>query len=108
LAACAAPVIAVSPIIAGDAVKGPTAKMLRELGVPATNDTIAQRYADFLDALVIDTGDVEGPGRPDLTIKRAPTLMRTLEDREVLAETVLTFADTLAREKQAAPTGDGA
>jgi LPPG:FO 2-phospho-L-lactate transferase len=107
LVACAAPVIAVSPIIAGDAVKGPTAKMLRELGVPVTNDTIAQRYADFLDALVIDIGDAERPDRPGLTIRRAPTLMRTLEDREALASIVLTLADTLTCEEPSARAGDG-
>ena len=49
MANCAAPVIAVSPIIAGRAVKGPTAKMMTELGLDPSAGTVAQRYSDLLD-----------------------------------------------------------
>ena len=54
---CQAPVVAVSPIIAGRAVKGPTAKMLDELGVVPSAETVARRYADMIDVFVADPDD---------------------------------------------------
>ncbi len=54
LAGARAPVIAVSPIIAGAAVKGPTDKIMRELGVPTTQDSIACHYQGLLDGYVVD------------------------------------------------------
>ena len=47
LSACAAPVIAVSPIIGGRAVKGPTAKMMGELGMAPSAAAVAKRYGDL-------------------------------------------------------------
>ena len=41
--------VAVSPLIAGKAVKGPTAKIMQELGVPLTASAIARHYAEILD-----------------------------------------------------------
>src|SRR6266700_3813388 len=43
LAECAAPVVAVSPLIGGQAVKGPTAKIMSELGMPQTQASIGAR-----------------------------------------------------------------
>ena len=54
LSACAAPVIAVSPIIGGRAVKGPTAKMMTELGITPSAAAVAKRYGDLLDGYVMD------------------------------------------------------
>lgn len=90
---CDAPVVAVSPIVGGRAVKGPTAKMMQELGLPVTSATVAGRYGDLLDGYVVDDGDATG-----VTAKLhiAPTLMTTLDDKEALARTVLSFADSLA------------
>src|SRR5262249_61023767 len=48
IAACAAPVIAVSPIIGGRAVKGPTAKLMAELGLPVSAEAVARRHRDPL------------------------------------------------------------
>ncbi|WP_332815994.1 2-phospho-L-lactate transferase [Ramlibacter sp.] len=52
-----APVVAVSPLVGGDAVKGPLAKMLRELGRPLTPVAIAEHYGDLLDGFVLDARD---------------------------------------------------
>jgi len=92
LAGCGAPVVAVSPIVGGRAVKGPTAKMMQELGLPVSAASAAARYGDLLAGYVVDTADAE-----DVRAKVhvAPTLMTTLEDREQLARTVLGFADSL-------------
>ncbi len=89
---CGAPVVAVSPIVGGRAVKGPTAKMMQELGLTVSSATVAARYGDLLDGYVVDAGDAEGI-RAKLHI--TPTLMTTLEDREALARDVLGFADRL-------------
>ena len=98
LAACRAPVVAVSPIVGGDAVKGPTAKLMRELGLAVGHAAIARHYAGLIDALVVDADE---PGLReacggDIEIVVAPTLMRSLGDRERLAAVVLEHADRSA------------
>ncbi len=91
LAACRAPVVAVSPIIAGRAVKGPTAKMMAELGLDASAAGVAARYGDLLDGYVVDHADAaDVPGAT-----AAQTLMKTIADREGLARVVLELADRL-------------
>jgi len=90
-----APVIAVSPLIAGKAVKGPTDKLMRELGVEASHDAIATHYAPCLDGLLIHQGDA-GP-RGDLPVRIGDTLMRDDEDRMRVAREVLVFGEELAR-----------
>ena len=114
LAQCAAPVVAVSPIIGGRAVKGPTAKMLTELGMPATATAVARRYADLLDGYVLDYVDAAEAQGLDIPVAAAKALMVTMEDREALARAVLAHADTLAqarhensrsRSRVAAPDG---
>jgi LPPG:FO 2-phospho-L-lactate transferase len=94
-----APVIAVSPIIAGRAVKGPTAKMMTELGLDASAGTVAQRYSDLLDGYVIDHADMSEVVSIDARVTLAQTLMTTIEDREALARTVLDAAAVLRRRK---------
>jgi LPPG:FO 2-phospho-L-lactate transferase len=99
LMACRAPVIAVSPIIAGRAVKGPTAKMMTELGLDPTAGTVAQRYSDLLDGYVIDHADMAEVVSIDARVTLAQTVMTTMEDREALAKTVLDAAAVLRRRK---------
>lgn len=103
LAACPVPVVAVSPIVAGDAVKGPTAKLMRELGLQVGHAAVARHYAGLVDALVVDADE---PGLRaaggDVDIVVAPTLMTSLADRERLARVVLSAADRTARGRRAA------
>ena len=94
-----APVITVSPIIAGQAVKGPTAKMMTELGMDPSAGTVAQRYRDLLDGYVIDPADMSEVVSIDARVTLAQTLMRTMEDREALARTVIEAAAILRRRK---------
>jgi LPPG:FO 2-phospho-L-lactate transferase len=96
IAACPAPVLAVSPLIGGRAVKGPTAKMLAELGIPVTAAAVARRYAGLLDGYVLDRLDGAEAAEIDIPTLATNTLMVTLEDREVLARAVLAHADALA------------
>ena len=55
LQASGAPVIAVSPIVGGKAVKGPTAKIMAELGLAPDSRAIARHYAGLIDGFVIDS-----------------------------------------------------
>jgi LPPG:FO 2-phospho-L-lactate transferase len=92
---CQAPVIAVSPIIGGKAVKGPTAKMMIEMGLTPSAMVTAEHYHDLLDGYVLDNEDAEISHRLDLPTFPAQTLMVTLADREALARHVLVIADSL-------------
>ena len=92
LRACRAPVVAVSPIIGGKAVKGPTAKIMAELGLPVGAVAIARHYADILDIYVADEADTHEVGELGIPVRLTHTLMRTLEDRDALARAVLAAA----------------
>jgi len=94
---CRAPVVAVSPIVAGQAVKGPTAKMMAELGLPVDAATPARHYRDFLDLYVADEADAPAVAGLDLPVVLTRTLMQSLADREALARTVLAAAERVGR-----------
>ena len=91
------PVIAVTPLIGGEAVKGPTAKIMRELGIAPTARAIAQHYASWIDAFVLDRADAAQATTFDIPVHVTDTLMKSLGDRERLAREVLGFAATLPR-----------
>jgi LPPG:FO 2-phospho-L-lactate transferase len=91
------PAVAVSPILGGDVVKGPAAKMCRELGVPVSAVSVARHYEDFLDGFVLDVVDrdliprVEALG---MAAQAMPTMMKSVETRVEVARGVLHFAVT--------------
>jgi LPPG:FO 2-phospho-L-lactate transferase len=97
---CPAPVIAVSPIIGGGAVKGPTAKMMRELGLPVTAAAVAQHYDGLIDLFVVDHSEGE-ISLPNMRIAKAAILMTSLAEREALAKVVLEFAAKFRAESRA-------
>ena len=84
-----APVVVISPLVGGKAVKGPTAKLMAELGVPANNEAIAAHYAPFADAMLHDAGD-DAPSA--LRTLATSTLMLDLEDRKRVAVAALRLA----------------
>jgi LPPG:FO 2-phospho-L-lactate transferase len=96
LSACAAPIVAVSPIIGGRAVKGPTAKMMAELGMSPSAAAVARRYGDLIDGYVMDAEDAEEAAQVAPKVTLAPTLMTSLAEKEQLARIVLEAADALA------------
>jgi LPPG:FO 2-phospho-L-lactate transferase len=98
LRAGVAPVVAVAPIVGGQAIKGPTAKMMMELAVPTSATAVAERYADIIDGYIVDHADAEAKVAFPLTVTH--TVMRTLQDREALARAALAAADALAKAKQ--------
>lgn len=93
-----APVVAVSPIVKGMALKGPTAKLMRELGVAESALSVAEHYRDLIDGFVLDEtdADLETQIRElGLSTNVQQTIMRTLEDRIDLAAAVVEFAESL-------------
>jgi LPPG:FO 2-phospho-L-lactate transferase len=97
LADCTAPVIAVSPIIGGRAIKGPTAKMMAELGMTPSAGGVARRYDELIDGYVCDFADMDQAAGVSAKVTLAQTLMSTLADREALARVVLSAARMLRR-----------
>ena len=91
IAAADAPVIAVSPFVAGRAVKGPTEAFMAAIGRPATAAGVASLYAGVIDAMVVDEGDPDPPPE-GLRVHVCPTLMTGAEGRRALATKVLAFA----------------
>ena len=94
------PVVAVSPIVGGRALKGPAAKMMRELGLPATASAIAGHYRGLVDAMVIDEadhGEADGIRRLGQEVLVTGTVMRSAADRRRLALEVIAFAEGLRR-----------
>jgi len=87
-----APVIAVSPLIAGAAVKGPTAEIMREMGLGASAGSVCAHYGDILDGFVLDEADSMEQDRLPVATAVTRTLMTTLQDREKLARFTLDFA----------------
>jgi LPPG:FO 2-phospho-L-lactate transferase len=99
LSDCRAPVVAVSPVIGDQAVKGPTTKIMRELGLGSGSADVARRYADLLDIFVVDEIDAAMAVPADIEVVSAPILMTSLEDRERLARVVLAAADRAAERR---------
>ncbi len=94
IADCGAPVVAVSPIIGGNAVKGPIAKMMSELGIPQSARAVAEHYDDLLTGFVLDDAD-EG-AIANLPCLHTRILMESEEDKTTLANQVLEFAREIA------------
>ncbi len=97
LQACAAPIVAVSPIVADNAIKGPTAKMMRELNVPSSAPAIARHYGNLLDGFLIDERDSALHGTLAVPTAVAQSIMVTLEDRIGLARAAFAFIEDLKK-----------
>ena len=99
---CGAPVVAVTPIIGGHALKGSAAKMMRELGRDVSARSVAMEYLRIIDGFVIDEADAglaEGIRASGIQVISAKTIMRTVDDRIALAQTVLDFAQSVREAK---------
>jgi LPPG:FO 2-phospho-L-lactate transferase len=95
IAASPAPVVAVSPYVAGAVVKGPTDRFMEAIGRPRTAAGVASLYAGLIDGIVVDEGDPDPPPS-DLPHLATSTLMEGAGGRARLARVVLDYARTLA------------
>jgi LPPG:FO 2-phospho-L-lactate transferase len=91
------PLLAVSPLIGGQAVKGPTAKIMRELALETSALTIARHYGGLLDGFVLDWADAALAPRLGVPVQLAQTLMQTIEEKRSLARQLLAFGASLRR-----------
>ncbi len=94
IAASPAPVVAVSPYVAGEVVKGPTDRFMEGIGRPTTAAGVASLYAGLIDGMVVDEGDPDPPPA-EIPTMVAPTLMEGAAGRLRLARIVLDYAATL-------------
>jgi LPPG:FO 2-phospho-L-lactate transferase len=95
IAASPAPVVAVSPYVAGQVVKGPTDRFMQALNRPTTAAGVASLYAGLIDGMVVDEGDPDPPPVEVATLSAA-TLMEGASGRARVARIVLDYAATLA------------
>ena len=94
------PVIAVSPIVAGQALKGPAAKIMRELGKEPSSLEIARFYQGLIDMLVVDYAD-SALGGPIAALGIQPivtnSIMKEAQDRVTLARRIIESAGSPAK-----------
>jgi LPPG:FO 2-phospho-L-lactate transferase len=86
------PCIAVSPVLAGTAFKGPTVKLMAELGLEPTAAGVAAYYGSLIDAYVLDPGDVPDLGTLGSAVLATDIRMPTSEERVRLAGELLAWA----------------
>jgi LPPG:FO 2-phospho-L-lactate transferase len=91
----AAPIVAVTPIVGGEALKGPAAKMMREMGEMISPLTVADHYADLLDGFVLDRADGILRDSIDVPVLVTNTVMTDMDSKVVLAREVLAFGALL-------------
>jgi len=94
----AVPIVAVSPIVAGEAIKGPAAAMFRAFGVTPSATAVATRYADFLDGFILDVQDAHEQSAIEslgLQVAVTDTLMTDAAGRKRVAQVALTLCEEL-------------
>jgi LPPG:FO 2-phospho-L-lactate transferase len=99
IAATAAPVTAVSPLVGGRSVKGPTEAFVASTGRPVSAAGVADLYAGVIDAMVVDEGDPE-PGPAEIPVLACATLMDDAAGRRRVASEVLEFARGLGARRR--------
>jgi len=98
------PVIAVTPIIGGRALKGSAGKMMRELGREISPRSVAGEYLRLIDGFVLDSEDLallDSVRSLGMDVVALPTIMRSIDDRMALAQEVLDFAASIRDRLQA-------
>jgi LPPG:FO 2-phospho-L-lactate transferase len=88
------PVLAVSPFVAGQVVKGPTELFRQALGRPSTAAGVASLYTGLIDAMVVDEGDPDPPPA-EIPTHASPILMEGAAGRARVARIVLDYAASL-------------
>jgi LPPG:FO 2-phospho-L-lactate transferase len=93
------PVIAVSPIINGKALKGPAAKMFMELGIQPSFTAVAEHYQDFLNGYIFDNAERYAERQPfdgwGIMTLQTHTVMQTADEKIALAKEVLSLLERI-------------
>jgi LPPG:FO 2-phospho-L-lactate transferase len=96
-------VVGVSPIVGGKAIKGPAAKMYKELNLQPSAYTVVEHFQDLLDGIIIDKQDqrlARDIQSLDIHVLVTNTIMKNKRDRIGLAEEVLVFAAEMMKEAE--------
>lgn len=93
---CGRPVIAVSPLVRGRALKGPLTEMMESLGIPRSATGIAAHYKGLISGMIIDSADEAEAKTLDIPVCITSTIMSDRATRQALARTALEFAGSLA------------
>ena len=91
----AVPIIAVSPIVGGQAIKGPAAKMMRELGCNPSALSVAKEYKDVIDGIVIDKADASEARKIEefgQSVLVTDTIMTSIKVKKRLVKNIMDFA----------------
>jgi LPPG:FO 2-phospho-L-lactate transferase len=97
--ACRAPVIAVTPIVGGRAIKGPAAKIMKELGLTCDVATVTRHYEGWIDGFVLDAQDAGCEAHLPVPALVTNTIMQTLDDKITLAAQCLAFCGRRPRSR---------
>jgi LPPG:FO 2-phospho-L-lactate transferase len=98
------PIVAVTPIVGGRALKGSAGKIMRDLGREPSARAVATEYLRLIDGFVLDSEDsafAESVRSLGMEVVALPTIMRSLDDRVALAHEVLDFAATIRVRREA-------
>jgi LPPG:FO 2-phospho-L-lactate transferase len=97
LAGADAPIVAVSPLVGGHSLKGPTEAFLAWAGLDVSDAAIASHYTGLADGLVVDRDSPGGaPTLSSVVAREVETLMADAEGRRRVAEETLEFARSLS------------
>lgn len=92
----AVPCVAVTPIVQGNAIKGPAAKLMREMGIDPSPSSIIEIYGDLLTGFVYDERDQIEPSF-GLDLRALDTIMKTDDDKIRLAQQLLDWLDEMGQ-----------
>lgn len=104
-----APIVAISPLVAGKPIKGPADRLLSGLGIEVSAAGVASLYRDFLDTFVIDTQDTDQRPRLEqqgLAAIVTDTIMSDVNKSVALARVVVEYRHTKRRQKEASRHND--
>lgn len=89
------PCIAISPLVGGNAVKGPLGEMLDSLEGSRSPEVFIRHYEALIDGFVVDISDESQVRNIDLPCRALPTLMTDADSRLALAKQAFSFASSL-------------
>ena len=94
------PRIAISPIVDGDSIKGPTSKIMQEMGIEVSSSSIAKHYQGLIDGIIIDQSDeaqVNNIEKMGIQVKLANIIVKTKTEKNKLAQESLEFLDEISK-----------
>lgn len=92
------PVVGISPIIGSNSVKGPTSKIMKELGIPVSSLSVAKHYKGILDGFIVDSHDDLDAGEAGTPVYKTNIMMDTFEKKKSLARETMKFSAEISNQ----------